>query len=66
MSKKQTPAPRRAGTQDGAEGVSTAELLTRLCLLAQSNRPAYRAVREVMWAFVVENSARSDFPSDMS
>ena len=29
-------------------------------------RDVYRALREVMWQFVVENSSRSDFPSNFS
>ena len=45
---------------------SAAEWVTRMSLLARDNREAYRAIRELMWAFVVENSGRSDFPSDMS
>ncbi len=45
---------------------SMAEWVTKLSLLAESNRDAYRAIREVMWQFVIENSGRSDFPSDMS
>jgi hypothetical protein len=48
------------------EPISTAEWVTKLSLLGESNRDAYRVLREVMWRFVVENSSRSDFPSDMS
>lgn len=45
---------------------SMAEWVTKLSLLGISNRDAYRVLREVMWRFVVENSAHSDFPSEMS
>lgn len=48
------------------EGPTVAEFVTELSLLGKSNRPTYRALREVMWRFVVENSGRSDFPSKMS
>lgn len=50
----------------GERGVSKAELVTKLTVLANTNREAYRELRAVMWEFVVENSARSDFPSEMS
>jgi hypothetical protein len=45
---------------------SMAEWVTKMSLLGATNRDAYRALRAVMWQFVVENSARSDFPSKMS
>lgn len=43
-----------------------AEWVTKMSLLAQTNREAYRKLRAVMWQFVVDNSSRSDFPSDFS
>jgi hypothetical protein len=46
--------------------MSMGEWVTRLSILGATNRDAYRALREVMWRFVVENSSHSDFPSDMS
>jgi hypothetical protein len=46
--------------------VSMAEWVTKMSLLAKTNREAYRVLREMMWQFVVENSSRSDFPSEMS
>lgn len=46
--------------------VSKAEWVTKMSLLAAHNREAYRVLREVMWMFVVENSSRSDFPSNSS
>lgn len=58
MREKLMPAPQRAGTD--------AEWVTKLSILGATNREAYRALREMMWRFVVENSARSDFPSEMS
>ena len=42
------------------------EWVARMCLLAQSNREVYREIRKLMWEFVVENSSRSDFPSNFS
>lgn len=57
MTKTETPATPPA---------SMAVLVTKLSLLAESNREAYRALRKMMWQFVVENSARSDFPSNFS
>ena len=46
--------------------VTMAEWVTKMSLLAMTNRPAYRVLRELMWQFVVENSAYSEFPSIMS
>jgi hypothetical protein len=46
--------------------ISKAEWVTKMSLLAASNRETYRALREIMWQFVVENSSRSDFPSVFS
>ncbi len=43
-----------------------AALVAKVCLLAETNREAYRALRAVMWKFVIENSGRSDFPSTFS
>jgi len=43
-----------------------AEWVTKMSILGATNREAYRALRAQMWRFVVENSARSDFPSEMS
>lgn len=60
MIKKSMPAPERAGSE------SMAEWVTKMSLLGATNRDAYRALRDVMWRFVVENSSRSDFPSEMS
>lgn len=48
------------------EPPSMAALVAQLCLLAETNREAYRALRSVMWQLVVENSSRSDFPSTFS
>lgn len=61
MKINKTPAPLRAGTEE-----SMAQWVTKLSLLGANNREAYRALREIMWRFVVENSSRSDFPSEMS
>lgn len=58
------PAPRRAGTEKRSR--SQAEWVTKMALLAKTNRAAYRELRAAMWSFVVENSARSDFPSVFS
>lgn len=55
-----------AKKQTETQPTDVAVLVTKVCLLAEKNREAYRALREVMWGFVVENSARSDFPSNMS
>ncbi len=49
-----------------AKSVSMAEWIAMVTLLGQTDRDAYRVLRELMWTFVVENSERSDFPSDMS
>lgn len=46
--------------------ISRAEWVTKMSLLAESNREAYRELRALMWLFVVENSSRSDFPSIFS
>lgn len=48
------------------QGPSTAEWVAKMSLLAATNRDLYRALREIMWQFVVENSARSDYPSIFS
>lgn len=48
------------------QGPSMAEWVTKMCLLGETNRDLYRALREIMWQFVVENSARSDYPSIFS
>ena len=45
---------------------SMAVLVAKVSILAETNREAYRELRKVMWQFVVENSSRSDFPSEMS
>lgn len=58
---KKTPDQQLAGTQ-----MSMSEWVTRLSILGATNREAYRAVREQIWRFVVENSSCSDFPSEMS
>lgn len=60
MSETKMPDLQQAGNE------SMAEWVTKLSLLGETNREAYRAVREAIWRFVVENSARSDFPSEMS
>ncbi len=52
--------------QQGGNEMSMGEWVTRLSILGATNREAYRALREVIWRFVVENSSRSDFPSEMS
>lgn len=52
--------------EDPESGPTKAEFVTTLSALGASNRPAYRALRALMWRFVVENSGRSDFPSKMS
>ena len=49
-----------------ARRTTQAELVTKLALLAATNRDAYRELRAVIWDFVVENSSRSDFPSVFS
>lgn len=49
-----------------AAAPSMAALVAKVSLLAEKNRDAYRELRKVMWQFVVENSSRSDFPSEMS
>lgn len=46
--------------------MSMAEWVAAMVDLARSNREAYRVLRALAWRFVVENSSRSDFPSDMS
>jgi len=51
-------------TKSPAAGM--AEWVTKMSLVGATNRDLYRALREVMWLFVVENSGRSDFPSDMA
>jgi hypothetical protein len=51
---------------DQLHAMSKAQWVAKLSLLAETNREAYRALREVMWQFVVENSGNSEFPSDMS
>jgi hypothetical protein len=61
VSEKKMPFLQQGGTE-----MSMAEWVTRLSLLGATNREAYRAVREQIWRFVVENSSRSDFPSEMS
>lgn len=61
MKSAKMPDQELAGTEE-----SMAVWVTKLSLLGASNREAYRALREVMWRFVVENSSRSDFPSEMS
>lgn len=63
METKKIPDQQLAGT---ANEMTMGEWVTRLSVLGATNRDAYRALREVMWRFVVENSAYSDFPSDMS
>ena len=52
--------------EDRKRSATRAEWITRMSLLAATNRDAYRALREVMWQFVIENSSRSDFPSVFS
>lgn len=52
--------------QQGGNEMSMGEWVTRLSILGATNREAYRALREVIWRFVVENSSHSDFPSEMS
>lgn len=52
--------------RDGEREVTLAEFVTAGSLLGISNREVYREIRRVMWLFIVENSARSDFPSKMS
>jgi hypothetical protein len=37
-----------------------------MSLLARTDPALYRALRDIMWQFVVENSARSDYPSIFS
>lgn len=61
MKTNETPDLQQAGTDE-----SMAVWVTKLSILAATNREAYRALREAMWKLVVENSARSDFPSNMS
>ncbi len=61
MTEKKIPFLKQGGTE-----MTMGEWVTRLSILGATNREAYRALREVMWRFVVENSARSDFPSEMS
>jgi hypothetical protein len=61
MYEKKTPDQQLAGTE-----ATRAEWVTKMSLLGASNRDAYRALREAMWRAVVENSAYSDFPSEMS
>lgn len=46
--------------------MSKAEWVTKMSLIAKNNRPLYRELRALMWRFVIENSARSDFPSEFS
>lgn len=46
--------------------VSMAEWVTKMSLVGATNRDVYRELRKVMWKFVVENSAYSEFPSEMS
>lgn len=61
-----------AGKQHGSRDlkrprvITQAEFVAKLSLLGATNREAYRALRDVMWSFVVDNSARSDFPSNFS
>lgn len=61
MNAKKTPCLRQDGTEE-----SMAEWVTKLSILGAKNRAAYRALREIMWLLVVENSSHSDFPSEMS
>lgn len=51
-------------TKQGA--ATMAEWVTKMSLLGAANRDVYRELRAVMWQFVVENSGRSDFPSNFS
>lgn len=54
-------------SQDPALATPTeAELIARLAILAETDRPAYRKVRALLWDLYVENSGRSDFPSNPS
>lgn len=46
--------------------VTARELAAKLTQLAATNRPAYELLRDLMWQIVVDNSSRSDFPSDWS
>lgn len=52
--------------QESVAPMSDAELVAGLVMLAELDRAAYRRIRAVMWEFFVENSQRSDFPSDFS
>lgn len=61
MTKMKMPHLQQGGTE-----ISMAEWVTKMSILGATNRDAYRALREVMWRLVVENSSRSDFPSEMS